>query len=53
MFFQNLDFEISFKGKNISIIKEFYEFAHGFNYTENAIKLKVLFESNLEATIKI
>ena len=53
VFIKNLDFEISFTGKKISIIKEFYEFAHGFNYTENAIKLKVVFESNLETIIKL
>ena len=52
VFFENLDVEILFKGKNISIIKEFYSFAHGFNKTENAIKLKVVFESNLETIIK-
>ena len=53
VFFENLDVEISFKGKNISINKEFYRFAHGFNKTENAIKLKVVFESNLETIIKL
>ena len=53
VFFENFDIEISFKGKNISIIKEFYRFAHGFNKTENAVKLKVVFESNLETTIKL
>ena len=51
--FTNSDIEISFKGKNISIIEEFYRFAHGFNKTEDAIKLKVVFESNLETTIKL
>lgn len=53
VFFENLDIEISFKGKIISINKEFYKFAHGFNKTENAIKLKVVFELNLETTIKL
>ena len=53
VFFENLDVEISFKGKKISIIKEFYNFAHGFNKTEKAIKLKVVFESNLETIIKL
>ena len=53
VFFENLGVEISFKGKNISINKEFYRFAHGFNKTENAIKLKVVFESNLETIIKL
>ena len=53
VFFENLDVEISFKGKNISINKEFYRCAHGFNKTENAIKLKVVFESNLETIIKL
>ena len=53
LFFTNFDVEISFKGKNIFIIKEFYRFAHGFNKTENAVKLKVVFESNLETTIKL
>jgi uncharacterized heparinase superfamily protein len=51
VFFENLNMEISFKGKNISIDKESYRFAHGFNKTENAVKLKVVFESNLETTI--
>ncbi len=51
VYFKNSNIEISFKGKKISIIKEFYEFAHGFNKTENAVKLKVVFESNLETTI--
>jgi hypothetical protein len=53
VFFENLDVEISFKGKNISINKESYRFAHGFNKTEKAIKLKVVFESNLETIIKL
>ena len=53
VFFENLDIEISFKGKNISINKESYRFAHGFNKTEKAIKLKVAFESNLESIIKL
>jgi hypothetical protein len=53
VFFENLGVEISFKGKNISINKEFYRFAHGFNKTENAFKLKVVFESNLETIIKL
>ena len=33
--------------------KESYRFAHGFNKTEKAIKLKVVFESNLETIIKL
>ena len=53
VFFENLGVEISFKGKNISINKEFYRFAHAFNKTENAIKLKVVFKSNLETIIKL
>jgi len=53
VFFENLGVEISFRGKNISIDKESYRFAHGFNKTENAIKLKVVFESNLETVIKL
>ena len=53
VFFENLDVEISFKGKNISINKEFYRFSNGFNKTENAIKLKVVFELNLETIIKL
>ena len=53
VFFENLDVEISFKGKNISMEKESYRFAHGFNKTEKAIKLKVVFESNLETIIKL
>ena len=41
------------KGKNIFIEKEDYEFAVGFNKTKKAIKLKVLFERNLETIINI
>ena len=52
VFFENLNMEISFKGKNISINKEVYKFAHGFNKTEEAIKLKVSFDSNLKTFIK-
>jgi hypothetical protein len=53
VFFENLDVEISFKGVNISLNKEFYRCANGFNKTENAIKLKVVFELNLETLIKL
>ncbi len=53
VFFKNLDIEISFNGKNISINKEFYRFAHSFNKTEIAIKLKVVFEKNLETKIEL
>ena len=51
VYFKNSNIEISFNGKSISIEKEYYKYAHGFNKTENAIKLKVVFESNLETTI--
>jgi hypothetical protein len=51
VYFKNSNIEISFKGKSISIEKKNYKYAHGFNKTENAIKLKVVFESNLETTI--
>ena len=53
VFFKSLNIEISFKGKNISLKKELYKYAYGFNKTENAVKLKVVFESNLETTIKL
>jgi len=53
VFIQNKEIEIFFKGINISIQKEYYNFAVGFNKTEKAIKLKVLFESNLETIINI
>ena len=51
VYFKNSNIEISFSGKSISIDEEYYKYAHGFNKTENAIKLKVVFESNLETTI--
>jgi hypothetical protein len=51
VYFKNSNIEISFNGKSISIEKECYEYAHGFNKTENAVKLKVVFKSNLETTI--
>ena len=51
VFFENSDIKISFKGKSISIEKEYYDYASGFNKLEKAIKLKVLFKSNLETTI--
>ena len=53
VYFKNSNIEISFNGKSVSIEKECYEYAHGFNKTENAVKLKVVFESNLETTIYI
>ena len=53
VYFKNSNIEMSFNGKSISIEKECYEYAHGFNKTENAVKLKVVFESNLETTIYI
>ena len=53
VFFENSNIRISFKGKNISIEKEYYDYASGFNKLEKAIKLKVLFESNLETVISI
>ena len=53
VFIQNKEIEIFFKGINISIQKEYYNFAAGFNKTEKAIKLKILFESNLETVINI
>ena len=45
--------ELSFKGKNVSIEKEHYRFAEGFNKTKESFKLKVLFESRLETTIQL
>ena len=51
VYFKNSNIEMSFNGKSISIEKECYEYSHGFNKTENAVKLKVVFESNLETTI--
>ena len=53
VFFENSNNQISFKGKSISIEKECYNYASGFNKLEKAIKLKVVFESNLETTISI
>ena len=53
VFFENSNIKISFKGKSISIEKEYYDYASGFNKLEKAIKLKVLFESNLETVISI
>ena len=47
MFILNLKIEIVFKGKNISIKKEFYKYAYGF-IKLHAIKLKVVFESKLK-----
>ena len=51
VFFENSNTKISFIGKSISIEKEYYDYASGFNKLEKAIKLKVLFESNLETAI--
>jgi hypothetical protein len=51
VYFKNSNIEISFNGKSISIEKKYYKYAYGFNKIENAIKLKVVFESNLETTI--
>lgn len=51
VFFENSNIKISFKGKCISIEKEYYNYASGFNKLEKAIKLKVVFESNIETTI--
>lgn len=53
VFFKSLEIEMSFIGQIISVTKEFYRFANGFNKTKNAIKLKVVFKSNLETTIKL
>lgn len=53
VFFKSLNLEILFKGKNIFLKKEFYKYAGGFNNTVNAIKLKVIFESDLETIIKL
>ena len=53
VFFKNRDIEIFFVGKNISINKELYRFANGFNKTENAVKLKVVFESDLKTIIRL
>ena len=48
MCFKNSNIEMLFNGKSISIEKECYKYAYGFNKTENAIKLKVVFKLNLE-----
>ena len=53
VYFKTLKIEIVFKGKNISIKKEFYKYAYGFNKIKNAIKLKVVFESKLETVFKL
>ena len=53
IFFTNFDAKMSFKGKNIFLDKEFYGYANGFNKIERAIKLKVVFESSLETTIRL
>lgn len=53
VYFKNLNIEISFKGEGISIEKECYKYAHGFNKTENAYKLKVFFKSNLKTMISL
>ena len=52
VFFGSLNIEIFFKGKIISIETEDYKYAAGFNKLENAIKLKVTFESNLVTEFK-
>ena len=53
VYFKNSNIEMSFNGKSISIEKECYEYAYGFNKIENAVKLKVVFESDLETIIKL
>ena len=42
---------MSFNGKVISIEKEYYKYAHGFNITENAIEIKSCFQINLKTII--
>ena len=42
-----------FKGTNVFINKESYDYAEGFNKTKKAIVIKVTFESNLETSIKL
>ena len=44
---------LSFKAKYISIEKESYKCANGFNITENALKLKVVFRESLETMISL
>ncbi len=53
VYFKDSNIEILFKGEIISIKKEFYKCANGFNKTENAIKLKVTFKSNLKTIINL
>lgn len=53
VFFENSNTKISFVGKSISIEKEYYDYVSGFNKLEKAIKLKVLFKSNLETEISL
>ncbi len=53
VFFEKLDIELLFDGDIISIKKESYEYSNGFNLIENALKLIVVFNSNLETTIKL
>jgi len=53
VFFKNCNIKMLFDGKSISIEKESYKYAHGFNSTEDAIKLKVVFKSNLKTIINL
>jgi uncharacterized heparinase superfamily protein len=53
VYFKNSNIEMSFNGESISLEKEYYKYANGFNKTKNAIKLKVVFESDLETIIKL
>ena len=53
VYFDKLNVQMLFDGGNIFIEKECYKYATGFNKTENAIKLKVVFKSNLKTIINL
>lgn len=53
VYFENPKIEISFYGKRVIIEKMNYQYAYGFNKTEEAIKLKVSFDANLQTIINI
>lgn len=53
VYIDNKKMTLSFKGEKISIEKEIYRFALGFNKTIEAIKLKVLFEAALKTKIQL
>ena len=53
VYFDKLNVQMLFDGGNVFIEKECYKYATGFNKTENAIKLKVVFKSNLKTIINL